>query len=51
MVHWCCSGAKLYLILCDPIDYSTLGFPVLHHLSEFAQTHCSNSVESVMPYY
>ena len=25
--------------LCDPMDCSTPGFPVLHHLSEFAQTH------------
>ena len=24
---------------CNPIDYSTLGFPVLHHLPEFTQTH------------
>ena len=25
--------------LCDPVDCSTLGFSVLHHLLEFAQTH------------
>ena len=25
--------------LCDPVDYSTPGFPVLHYLPEFAQTH------------
>ena len=25
--------------LCDPMDYSTSGFTVLHHLVEFAQTH------------
>ena len=25
--------------LCDPVDCSTPGFPVLHHLPEFAQTH------------
>ena len=24
---------------CDPMDYSTPGFPVLHHLPELAQTH------------
>ena len=23
--------------LCDPMDYSTLGFPVLHHFPELAQ--------------
>ena len=25
--------------LCDPMDTSTPGFPVLHHLSELAQIH------------
>ena len=25
--------------LCDPMDCSMPGFPVLHHLPEFAQTH------------
>ena len=29
-----------------PMDCSTLGFPILHYLPEFAQT---NSIESVMP--
>ena len=32
--------------LCDPMDCSTPGFPVLHHLPEFAQL---MSIESVMP--
>ena len=27
------------LTLCDPMDCSTLGFPVLHYLLEFAQIH------------
>ena len=27
------------LTLCDPMDCSMPGFPVLHHLPEFAQTH------------
>ena len=35
----CCLVAKLCLTLCDPMDCSTPGFPVLHHLLEFAQTH------------
>ena len=26
-------------IFCDPMDCSTPGFPVLHYLLEFAQTH------------
>ena len=34
-----CSVAKLCLTLCDPMDCSTPGFPVLHHLLEFAQIH------------
>ena len=34
------------LTLCDPMDCSTPGFPVLHYLLEFAQTHI---IESVMP--
>ena len=25
--------------LCDPMDYSTLGFPVLHYFPELAETH------------
>ena len=35
----CCSVTKLCPTLCDPIDCSTPGFPVLHYLPEFAQTH------------
>ena len=35
----CCSVAQLCLTLCDPMDCSTPGCPVLHHLWEFAQTH------------
>ena len=34
-----CSVAKSCLILCDPMDCNTTGFPVLHYLLEFAQTH------------
>ena len=37
--HCCCSVAQWYLTLCDLIDCSTPGFPVLHHLLEHAQTH------------
>ena len=35
----CCSVTKSCLALCDPMDCSTPGFPVLHHLLEFAQTY------------
>ena len=37
--EYCCSFAKLCLTLCNPIEYSMPGFPVLHYLLEFAQTH------------
>ena len=33
------SAAKLCPALCDPMDCSTLGFPALHYLLEFAQIH------------
>ena len=33
------SVAQSCLTLCIPMDCSTLGFPVLHQLLEFAQTH------------
>ena len=35
----CCSVAQSCPTLCDPMDCSTPGFPVLHYLPEFAQTH------------
>ena len=34
----CCSFAKSCLTLCNPVDCSISGFPVLHGLPEFAQT-------------
>ena len=33
-----CSAAKSYPTLCDPVDWSTPGFPVLHYLPELAHT-------------
>ena len=33
--------------LCDPMNHSTPGLPVHHHLLEFTQTHVK--IESVMP--
>ena len=35
----CCSVTQLCPTFCDPMDCSTPGFPLLHHLPEFAQTH------------
>ena len=36
---YCCSVTNLCLTLCNPMNFSTPGFPVLHCLLEFAQTH------------
>ena len=40
-----CSVTKSYLILCDPMNCSTPGFPVLHYIPEFAKF---MSIELVM---
>ena len=45
----CCLVTKLCLTLCDPMNYSTPGFPVFHHLSEFAQTHDHWGGNSIQP--
>ena len=37
--RFCCSVAKSCWTLCNHMDCSTPGFPVLHYLPEFAQTH------------
>ena len=42
----CCSFAQSCPTLCNPMDCSTPGFPVLLHFPELAQTHVN---ESVMP--
>ena len=36
---YCCSVAESCLTLCDPMDCSMPGLPVLHCLLQFAQTH------------
>ena len=35
----CVQSAKLWPILCNPVNCSMPGFPTLHYLPEFAQTH------------
>ena len=40
------SGTNLCLTLCDPMDYRTSGFPVLHHLLSLLKP---MSIESMMP--
>ena len=36
---YCCLVAQSCPTLCDPMNCSTPGLPVLHHLQELAQTH------------
>ena len=42
-----CSVAKLCLTLCNPMDCSTPGFPVLHYLLEFAQAHVHSVSDAI----
>ena len=35
--------------LCDPMDHSTAGIPVFHHLPEFAQTHVCWTDDAIQP--
>ena len=46
VVVWSLSCA---LNLCDPMDCSTPGFPVLHYLPEFAQTHVHWVGDAIQP--
>ena len=45
----CCSVTKSCPTLCDPMDCSILGFPVLHYLPEFAQTHVHWVSDAIQP--
>ena len=47
----CCSVTKSCLTLCDPINCSTPGFPVLHNLPEFAQTPVIWISDAIQPSY
>ena len=44
-VYCCCSVAKL----CDSMNCSTPGFPVLHYFLEFAQTHVHWVSDAIQP--
>ena len=37
--------------LCSPIKCSTPGFPILHYLSEFAETHVHWVSDAIQPYH
>ena len=45
----CCSVSQASPTLCDPTDCSTPGFPVLHYLPEFAQTHVHWVSDAIQP--
>ena len=45
----CCSVAKSYPALCDAMYCSTPGFPVLHYLPVFAQTHVHWVSDAIQP--
>ena len=47
----CCyySVAKLCLTFCNPMGYNTPGFPVLHCLPEFVQTHVQWVGDAIQP--
>ena len=47
--YHCCSVTRLCLTLCDTMDCSTLGFPVLHHLLEFPPTHVHWISDAIQP--
>ena len=48
-LHCCYSVNKSCPTLCDPMDCSTPGFPVLHHRLEFAQTHVHSVGDAIQP--
>ena len=45
----CCLFAKSHGTLCDPMDYSTLGFPILYCLPEFAPTYVHWVSDAIQP--
>ena len=45
----CCSVPQSCLTLCDHMDCSTPGFPVLHHIPELAQTHVHQVGDAIQP--
>ena len=51
-IDHCYSAAKSCPAVCNPVICSTPGFPVLHHLPEFAETHAhwiSNAIQLSHP--
>ena len=48
---YCCSVAKLFPTLCNPMDCSRPGFPVLHYLPEFAKVHVHWVSDIIQPFH
>ena len=49
---FCCgSVAESCPALCDPVDCSTPGFPVLHHILDPAQTHVHRVSVAIQPFH
>ena len=46
----CCSVTQSCPTLCNPMDCSTPGFPVVHYLLEFARTHVDWVNDSIQPF-
>ena len=51
MEYFCYWVTKLCPTLCNPMDCSVPGFPVLHHLLEFAQAHVHLVGDAIQPSY
>ena len=47
--HSYCSVIQLCLTLCNSMDYSTPGFPILYYLLEFAQTYVHWVNDAIQP--
>ena len=45
----CCSVAQSCPTLCDPVDCSTPGFPVLHQIPELIQSHFHPVGNNIQP--
>ena len=45
----CCSAVQLCPTLCDPVECSTPGFPVLHSFPEGVQTHIRRVGDAIQP--
>ena len=46
---WLFFSGSVMSTLCYPMDCSTPGFPVLHHLLEFAETHVHQVGDAIQP--